>query len=44
MLYVICTAKQLATLVPVVSQIDVKALVVVEEVRSVQAEQLKQLL
>ncbi|QFP79712.1 YitT family protein [Latilactobacillus graminis] len=44
MLYVICTAKQLATLVPVVSQIDEKALVVVEEVRSVQAAQLKQLL
>ncbi|BCX29864.1 membrane protein [Latilactobacillus curvatus] len=44
MLYVICTAKQLATLVPVVSTIDQQALVVVEEVRSVQAEQLKQLL
>lgn len=44
MLYVICTAKQLAALVPVISTIDQQALVVVEEVRSVQAEQLQQLL
>lgn len=44
MLYVICTAKQLAALVPVVSQIDTQALVVVDEVRSVQAEQLQRLL
>lgn len=44
MLYVICTAKQLAALVPVISTIDQQALVVVEEVRSVQAEHLQQLL
>lgn len=44
MLYVICTAKQLATIVPTISQIDAQALVVVDEVRSVQAEQLQRLL
>jgi uncharacterized membrane-anchored protein YitT (DUF2179 family) len=43
-IYLICTSKQLANIVPLISQIDPHALVVIEDVHSVRGKQLYEIL
>ncbi|MFT8457741.1 MAG: YitT family protein [Liquorilactobacillus ghanensis] len=43
-IYLICTSKQLAEIIPLIREIDAQALIVVDNIRSVRAEELDRLL